>query len=698
MPNVTATIVKTKNINVTINKIEGTGGGGGGGSGTVTNVSATNGTGQTWTITNPTTTPNIALALTKSAVGLGNVDNTSDANKPVSTVTQTALNAKQDTLVSGTNIKTINNTSLLGSGNITISGGDTSGLVPYTGATTNVDLGTNNLTANKIQLSPTPTLGTLATGHLYWDTTNHTASLTMEDTAVNLQLGQEAQIYVRNNTGSIITNGSVVYQTGVIGGHPTIALALANAENTSHPLAVATQDIAINGWGYCTTFGKVRDLNTNSFNENDELFLSASSAGQLTTTPPVSPNYVVKIGSVTVKNPSAGEILVSIHNPLSNNNSLGTSQKLGSTQNAVKSYIDTGLATKENTITAGTTGQYYRGDKTFQTLDKTAVGLGNVDNTSDATKNSATATLTNKTLTSPIINEVLDGNLNKVTTFASTLTAVNNIEIKNNAATFSPAISAVGSDTNISLNLIPKGTGRIRENGTIIPNISSSDILTNKTLALGSNTISGTLAQFNTALTDADFASGGGTASGTNTGDQNLFSTIAVSGQSNVVADTTSDTLTLVAGTNVTITTDASTDTITINSSGGGGGISDGDKGDITVSSSGAVWTIDNAVIGTDKLSATGTPSSSTYLRGDNTWATISGSGISTLNTLTASTQTFATGTTGTDFGISSSTSTHTFNLPVASATNTGKLSNTDWSTFNAKADIDLAKITAFLI
>jgi hypothetical protein len=37
-------------------------------------------------------------------------------------------------------------------------------------------------------------------------------------------------------------------------------------------------------------------------------------------------------------------------------------------------------------------------------LDSNDVGLGNVDNTSDATKNSATATLTNKTLTSPVIN------------------------------------------------------------------------------------------------------------------------------------------------------------------------------------------------------------------------------------------------------------------------------------------------------
>jgi hypothetical protein len=52
----------------------------------------------------------------------------------------------------------------------------------------------------------------------------------------------------------------------------------------------------------------------------------------------------------------------------------------------------------------------------------------------------------------------------------------------------------------------------------------------------------------------------------------NTFSTIAVSGQSNVVADSTTDTLTLVAGTNVTITTNAGTDTITIAASGGGGG------------------------------------------------------------------------------------------------------------------------------
>jgi len=50
------------------------------------------------------------------------------------------------------------------------------------------------------------------------------------------------------------------------------------------------------------------------------------------------------------------------------------------------------------------------------------------------------------------------------------------------------------------------------------------------------------------------------------------FTTIAVSGQSNVVSDGATDTLTLVAGSNMTITTSAAGDSITFASSGGGGG------------------------------------------------------------------------------------------------------------------------------
>lgn len=73
-----------------------------------------------------------------------------------------------------------------------------------------------------------------------------------------------------------------------------------------------------------------------------------------------------------------------------------------------------------------------------------------------------------------------------------------------------------------------------------------------------------------------------GTSSGTNTGDQFLFSTISVATQSDIVADSASDTLTLAAGANVAITTNAGTDTATF------AAIASGSSGELQYNNSGA--------------------------------------------------------------------------------------------------------------
>ena len=78
--------------------------------------------------------------------------------------------------------------------------------------------------------------------------------------------------------------------------------------------------------------------------------------------------------------------------------------------NDATSSIQTQLNGKEQSILSGSSSQYFRGDKTWQTLDKAAVGLNNVNNTSDSAKNVLSAT---KLTTARTINGVaFDGSAN----------------------------------------------------------------------------------------------------------------------------------------------------------------------------------------------------------------------------------------------------------------------------------------------
>jgi hypothetical protein len=71
----------------------------------------------------------------------------------------------------------------------------------------------------------------------------------------------------------------------------------------------------------------------------------------------------------------------------------------------------TALSGKEPTIAAGTTAQYWKGDKTWATHDKASVGLGNVDNTSDANKPVSTAQATADALRVLKSGDTMTGNL-----------------------------------------------------------------------------------------------------------------------------------------------------------------------------------------------------------------------------------------------------------------------------------------------
>ncbi len=152
-------------------------------------------------------------------------------------------------------------------------------------------------------------------GTLTWNQDTDTLQLDLGN-GVNLELGQELYFYVRNNTGSEITNGTAVQFSGALGnsGRVTVAPALASPSTPpEYVIGVATETIANDSDGRITYFGKVRGVDTRGGDENwqdgDLLYASGTSAGSLTNVKPSSPTPDILVAAVVNAAPN-GILLV----------------------------------------------------------------------------------------------------------------------------------------------------------------------------------------------------------------------------------------------------------------------------------------------------------------------------------------------------------------------------------------------------
>ena len=127
-------------------------------------------------LTSHTNTKSNPHGVTKAQVGLGNVDNTSDANKPISTATQTALDGKQATVTGGASTITSSNLTASralvsnGSGKVAVSAVTSTELGYLDGVTSNIQTQINGKAPSYTYGTTDLTAGSssLATGTLYF--------------------------------------------------------------------------------------------------------------------------------------------------------------------------------------------------------------------------------------------------------------------------------------------------------------------------------------------------------------------------------------------------------------------------------------------------------------------------------------------------------------------------------------------------
>lgn len=120
---------------------------------------------------------------------------------------------------------------------------------------------------------------------------------------------------IRNQTGTTLTKGTVVYLSGVSGNKPLAVRAQANSEATSSgTFGVVQNDILNNQNGFAVCAGSLEGFTTSTFAEGAVLWLSPTVAGGFTTTKPQAPNHAVYLGVVTRSHATQGSVEIRVVN------------------------------------------------------------------------------------------------------------------------------------------------------------------------------------------------------------------------------------------------------------------------------------------------------------------------------------------------------------------------------------------------
>ena len=200
------------------------------------------------------------------------------------------------------------------------------GYVPYTGATSDLDMGTHNITADHISLNVSPSGAGFGVGATQWNNTIGSSETLLKGGSVTLKNGVDLVARVVNkvtpNTTLTKANYQAVKVSGAQGGRLAIGLAQANTDlNSADTIGIVTETIATNQEGFVITVGQLLDINTTgslqgeTWADGDVLYLSPTTAGRLTNIKPTgATGHIVVVGYVEYSHAINGSIYVKIMN------------------------------------------------------------------------------------------------------------------------------------------------------------------------------------------------------------------------------------------------------------------------------------------------------------------------------------------------------------------------------------------------
>jgi len=219
-----------------------------------------------------------------------------------------------------------------------------------------------------------------------WNDTDGTLDLAYAN-GVTLQIGQEEHFYAKATEA--ISDGDIIMFVGAQGSHLLIAKADMSAAGffPESVIGVATQDFALNDFGYVTSFGKVRGLNLGTYTEGDLIYLDPNTPGGYVTTEPTPPDHIILVAAVVYAHSTQGTLFVRpSHKPDTNEVPEGTTNlyytdarvdaRVTTLGLATTTYVDTEVGNEESARISADSGlqtQINTNASDISTLDGIAV-------------------------------------------------------------------------------------------------------------------------------------------------------------------------------------------------------------------------------------------------------------------------------------------------------------------------------------